>query len=1430
MKSFILLLLCAIIALLCVAPQSASAQCEATVLVSANQESGPPRFSVSVATKDLHCMTGGMINVSVQPPEAATFYYAIDSFFDVFTEYAVMDGEGVINYPPGVPFEVITTVNFFDPVYPPQVIVELVWIDPLDGVFKYFRPGGTPPDDVPPVMTPGQSVCFLVIHKVYRIPLVVPPGAGMPIISVSPGCTPADPCFDPYVCNPGGPYDYRADVIWFNGQWMLEFEYSNPMFEPSCYCVSYTGNLPLNYDTTPLLALDEREQTVAISMNMGLAMDACGTYELFSYPAGAAIGGGGGGGALPFHVSPMNPRIAQIMVAPGMMLPGTMFTLAAHLDYSVDCADAETEWIVERVRVNSYGTLERVDVGGECDAAIVSVPREMDFMQAECFVVCHDVYYVQLNTPVNGTPSVSVAPGCYPPCVPPFPCTPGDLMNCVYWTERIGAHWYLRFEYSNPAIEPVCYCVTYNGLVMVPVEPYALSVFDETTQSVHVSLWGSSPTIPLNGTLDIREQPLCDDPWWNVESFFDIYMAPRHWEYPYPATCYLPGEAFQLVSTITFNDPIIPPVTYNEWVIVDGMGMIHPFDDPDQPCTGDFVPPMMNVGEAACFVVCHDIYEVTMNAPAGAGQPIITVVPGCEPPCVPPVACIPGGPADYMYWFTEAGGVWTLHFEYSNQFIEPVCYCVTFVGYQTTVETHELAALDEKRQTFDLSVTAWDLGGPVAPVDGFVTVRTAPPGGWVGGYVESFFDVWYDWHTVRPPVARGSFTPGESFQLIAEFHYTDPPLPSRILSEDVMVTPTGGLQLVDAGGECAAGGLESIPAVLRFGQPECVIACHDIYHIPIEFPEPGIPTVSVQPGCGPVTSCNDPLCNPGDSWSYRADVLIVGGSWILEFEHSNPLNEPACYCLTVGYSSGIDVEPWLLIALDPTHQSLDATLRLSNPAYVVSGVLNVHADPDMTLMVPFDNLSTEPRHFEIPASPGTLPPFANFEMSAEATFDHPDIRPVRAVEMAQAVTGGVDPWWNPAPCSGDMVPPMMMLGQSACFVVCHRIYQIALDAPPSVRPVISVVPGCDLPICPPPIPCTPGGPEDFTYHTYFDGAQWWLEFEYSNPFIEPVCYCVSYHGVMPLCEPHVLAALDEMYQHLDASVAVSSPSGDLCNASGFITVFSSPAGAFIGPYVSEFSGVNEQWHHIEVLVASGDFMPGETFDLIVHYDFVNPPLPDQWYVEPVVVVGEFPNMYLENVDTGGECTYTNLPPYGMDPGMSWCFEVCHDVYHIPLNNAPAIPQFIITPGCYGPAVDNCEPHACTPGGPWDYRWDVHYEPPFHMMVLEFEYSNQNIEPVCYCVTFVQPPCSAVTNLTALHRYDDLSLQREIHLYWRAPQAGAYRIFSTVLPNHTTVPPSPEWVEEAAMLVGAPGDVEWETVWTGELYKNYVVICDCSIMP
>ena len=460
------------------------------------------------------------------------------------------------------------------------------------------------------------------------------------------------------------------------------------------------------------------------------------------------------------------------------------------------------------------------------------------------------------------------------------------------------------------------------------------------------------------------------------------------------------------------------------------------------------------------------------------------------------------------------------------------------------------------------------------------------------------------------------------FQLIGYIHY-DPPgpvYPPQWVVEDVVVTPMGGLQLVNPG--CT--GSVSVPSVINPGIPECLVVCHDVYHIPLGCSAASSPTVTVYSGCGPTTPCGGTTtCTPGAMTDFRSDVFRVGGTWILEFEYSNPQNQPVCYCVDVTCPPTTAPPAFALSAINPAHQTFDVSVWGSSPSTPLSGEIRYRSEPYGAVfdwqVESFFDVYLEAFTAHVPVSPGIFTPGQVFQLVAEFDYFGPGSDPFEGeicYENVIVTPGGQIALWDPnSPCTWEEVPTSMIPGQRDCFRVCHRIYETILYYNEGGgRPVVQVVPGCS--VAPPDTGCAdtclnPGGPNDYVATVYHNGVDWVLRFEYSNPYFEPACYCVSYVGNVPWdCDTRELVALDEGHMHFDVSLHTFSFGGYDCPADGQIQVYSYPSGAFIGPYSPLFSVVGQDWFTLPVPVGPGSFLAGQTFQLIAYIDYTNPEYPD----------------------------------------------------------------------------------------------------------------------------------------------------------------------------------------------------------------------------
>jgi hypothetical protein len=987
-----------------------------------------------------------------------------------------------------------------------------------------------------------------------------------------------------------------------------------------------------------------------------------------------------------------------------------------------------------------------------------------------------------------------------------------------------------------------------NSAVYAQCATSMLVALDGEQMTLNVSVRTMDPHCIAGGTIYYECIPL-GAVFYERESesrwdwCFEIKATDEISRNPIVAVNMPPGMPFQLLARTVYTEPeIYPSQIKEEMVWVNPMsGFLETYHP--TPCL-DNVPSVVVHG-SFCFLVCHKVYRIQLVTTPFEGQPIINVTPGCPGGSTcPPYPCAPGDPWDFIHFVYWENGSWWLYFEYSDAANEPVCYCVTWhESLPPNCAPHALAAFNEVTQTFD--ITNWNEG---TCGSGYTREYFSfPPGGYVGEVMDNDCDVTEGvYHHKKIPAGAGSFMPGETFQLVAYINYdtlcpTRPPdYPSDWLIETVRVLPNGGLERVSVG-NCQSAGGDHVPTSMAFGEAQCFVVCHKHYYVLLDTPLNATPMVSITPGCDP--PCMSPYpCTPGNPGDYWYAIERWGNQYYLHFEYSNEQREPVCYCVHYNNLVMHSADVYSLASLrNPDYDVesfFDITYWTSSVQSEGVGTMEILAYPPGVYIGPYDPqfIARERKETrEIAVGPGSLPPGTTgfFDVFVEVTIEG-ELQRKEIIESFIVTPQGRLERWDPVtPCTG-LVPPMMDVGQSSCFLVCHQIYDIIMNAPPGAgEPIISVLTGCnEWPQCSFAPFCEPGAPTDYCYRFYRDPLGiWHMLFEYSNPMHEPVCYCVTYEGNLPDCETHELLALDERDQTLDISMCVvprfPNPPAP-CIANGHVTLWSDPPGALfiVHPGQLDFHDVGAEWYTIEVAVLPGELPPNVPITLYALIDYTDPPYPDVLKSETVRVEMNDPPQF-EIADMGGECIYEDVPPYGMYAGDSYCFQVCHNVYHVPIFwPYLTTPQITITPGCYGPPIDQCMPVAdCMPGGPFDYRWVLH--PGDVTWELEFEYSNPNIEPVCFCVTVSQPPCNPVSDLVIDYGHPYAGDPPSVRLNWTCPQQAMYLIYTTTVPDTSGRPPHNLWTLDAALYL-PPGPAEWHPFNTPNWwYRLYYIVADCT---
>lgn len=949
-------------------------------------------------------------------------------------------------------------------------------------------------------------------------------------------------------------------------------------------------------------------------------------------------------------------------------------------------------------------------------------------------------------------------------------------------------------------------------------DAYALACLDVEApgpQTLVVTIWTGDPHCPASGNIDVWADPpdavLLGTFEPRFENVFSEYYTIR---IPVTGSSSMPlGTPIPINVSVIFDDPVYTPLLMIEIVVqTDPTGRLDQYR-PGGPCN-DYFFPTMTPGQAECFEICHWIYRINLGILPANERPVINISPGCGVPtvCPPRIGCTPGGEHDYRYDVYQEGSDWILEFEYSNQAIEPACYCVSYeIGTVTYgPDLSGLIAVDRAWQTVDL--TLWNPAG--LATGGFIDLFTYPDGGWISHYIPEFYDASGRYVLEVSAGGGGMMAAGMQFKVIAYVEQGGAPVdyyPPEWFVEDVIVTPEGGLEIIDEGGECTD---TSIPEILIEGESACIQVCHDIYHIPLDLSTEGEPIIIVTPGCGFPTPCPElPGCAAGGADDYRYEVYRIGGTWFLEFEYSNPNNEPACYCVEFAGVTFDATQPYLLAALNREHQTLDITLWTSETEcnYPASGTITVskgpyELDPDAWVESFFDVFYRQPAHWEIPVSAGMYLPGQNFQFEIDADFG-PGSDPFDGIiyyENAMVTeTGELAQWYPAADCEGEPILLELDDGNSLCITVCHEVYYILLGfGNENIKPNIDVAPGCD----PPCITVSPPGGKitDCCYETVFIGGFWFFRFEYSNELIQPVCYCISFNGYKLNNIKHELKGVDERDQTLDMTVWMTASADPPPSVPVDITVCRTDQPHSMINAGSYILDTYDEYLTVSIPVDNGGNPPGTAFQYIVHFDYND--LFDDVLISEEVIVALDGTLAIN--DVGGECVGDNVPLF-MDPYVPYCFHVCHKVYHIDLNiPGTRRPLITIMPGCDPP----CDDPGCVPGGPYDYRYDFvwmldHWE-------LEFEYSNENAEPVCYCI-IVEPdlmPPVPVNDFVIYYQYAELAVP-SLHFYWEAPEAGTYTIYSATEPNIPIDPTDPGWTDLHTAYYDA-GDCHWSmpVVW------------------
>jgi hypothetical protein len=171
----------------------------------------------------------------------------------------------------------------------------------------------------------------------------------------------------------------------------------------------------------------------------------------------------------------------------------------------------------------------------------------------------------------------------------------------------------------------------------------------------------------------------------------------------------------------------------------------------------------------------------------------------------------------------------------------------------------------------------------------------------------------------------------------------------------------------------------------------------------------------------------------------------------------------------------------------------------------------------------FFDVYLEPQTFRNGVGPGTFLPGDCFTLIATVVFDTvPGTAPLPDLVCEEYVCVDANGLlYRPAtncPPSVTRIPTSLSVGDFFCFKVCHDVYWIPLNCNLPGPPHFTVIEGCldpTTPNCYDP-ECLLPDPNCYVISKEFCGGVWWLRFEYSCAYREPVCYCITFDWQLPV--------------------------------------------------------------------------------------------------------------------------------------------------------------------------------------------------------------------------------------------------------------------------------------------------------------------------
>ncbi|RPH94244.1 T9SS C-terminal target domain-containing protein [candidate division KSB1 bacterium] len=165
----------------------------------------------------------------------------------------------------------------------------------------------------------------------------------------------------------------------------------------------------------------------------------------------------------------------------------------------------------------------------------------------------------------------------------------------------------------------------------------------------------------------------------------------------------------------------------------------------------------------------------------------------------------------------------------------------------------------------------------------------------------------------------------------------------------------------------------------------------------------------------------------------------------------------------------------------------------------------------------FFDIFFEVQTFRSHVLPGEFMPGDCFFLVANVLFENPDLPDLTCRDNVCVGADGRLYLAGACPPADIRLPSIMNIGDVFCFKVCHDVYWIPLGCTLPGPPVFRILEGCLMqhPNCYDP-ECLVPDPNCYVWDKIFCNGIWYLRFEYSCGYRQPVCYCVIFEDQLPV--------------------------------------------------------------------------------------------------------------------------------------------------------------------------------------------------------------------------------------------------------------------------------------------------------------------------